>query len=332
MGIGRFVCVGMPFALTLASLICILIVTLAGVTSNSLFLFKVDTQNLSISATDLTNLHSRDLHARLGTGAFASISSASSAEEAAGATSVNITAADLDLYDAYTISLWNYCYIEGKVTTCEHAEFNWAANATNVTTTLTTLAAKNGATFADSTLINAVKTLGTIIKWAEIVYIIAGVLALLELVVGLFAFCSRIGSCCTFLVSGFSTVAVIAAAILSTVTAAVVVGAVSAFDKYGVSASFNTAFLAISWLAVAFSLAGSLFWLFSVCCCAPNHRERRDRNRRSAADEKPYGGYQRVDDPFLPNTGHALAQETGYIPPTKPVEAQRYEPYSHATV
>jgi SUR7/PalI family len=315
----------MPFALTLASLICILIVTLAGVTSNGLFLFKVDTQNLSISATDLTNLHSRDLHARFGGGPFSSVT--------AGPPSTNITAADLGLYDAYTISLWNYCYIEGKVTTCEHAEFNWAGNATNITTTLTTLAAKNGATFADSTLINTVNTLATIIKWTEIVYIIAGVLAFVELVVGVFAFCSRVGSCCTFLVSGFSTVAVIAAASLSTVSAALVVGAVSALNKFGVSASFDTAFLAISWLAVAFSLAGSLFWLFSVCCCAPSHRERRDRNRRSAADdEKPYGGYQRVSDPFLPNTGHAQGQETGYIPPTKQVDAQRYEPYSHTAV
>jgi hypothetical protein len=319
--VGRFVCVGMPFALTLGSLLCILIVTLTGVTNNSLFLFKVNTQNLSISPSDLSGLHKR-FHFNL----------AGSGNTSSSSTSANITAADLGLFDSYTISLWNYCYEEGTVTTCTHAKFDWAADATNITTTLTTLAAENGASFTDSTLIDAVKTFASIVKWTEIVYIIAGALAALQLVIGLFAFCSRVGSCCTFLVSGFSTVAVIAAAALSTVTAAVVVGAVSAVSKYGVSASFNTSFLAISWLAVLLSLAGSLFWLFSICCCAPDRRERKDKHRSRAGDEKPYGVYQRVSDPFLPNHGHAQGQELGYIPPTQPVNAERYEPYSHTSV
>ncbi len=325
--VGRFVCVGMPFALTVASLLCILIVALTGVTNNGLFLFKVDTKNLSVSASDLTGLHTR--------GSPVDLSGSAIPGAAAAAASVNITAADLGLFDAYTVSLWNYCYVVGTVTTCMPAKFNWAANATNMTTTLTTLAAQNGATFSDSTLINAVNTFANIIKWTEIVYIVAGGLAAVELIIGLFAFCSRVGSCCTFLVSGFSTAAVIAAAALSTITAAVVVGAVSALEKFGVSASFNTAFLAISWLAVVFSLAGSLFWLFTICCCAPDRHERRDKHRSRAGDEKPYGGYQRVNDPFVPAHGHGAlqGQELGYIPPTtQPGKAQRYEPYSHASV
>ena len=173
---------------------------------------------------------------------------------------------------------------------------------------MTSLAAKNSASFSDSTLINAVKTFANIIKWTEIVYIIAGAFATLELIIGLFAFCSQVGSCCTFLVSGFSSAGVIAAAALSTITAAVVVGAVSALNKFGVSASFNTSFLVFSWLAVAFSLAGSFFWLFSTCCCAPNRRERRDKHR---SREKPYPGYQRVNDPLQ------QGQELEYILPTQ---------------
>jgi hypothetical protein len=302
----------MPFALTLASLICILIVTLTGVTNNHLFLFKVNTQNLSISTSDLSSLHKRGTHIKL------SGSAISSAAAAAG--SVNITAADLGLFDAYTISLWNYCYFSG--TTCTPAKFDWASDAINITTTLTTLAAKNGASFSDSTLINAIKTFANIIKWTEIVYIIAGALAALELIIGLFAFCSRVGSCCTFLVSGFSSAAVIAAAALSTITAAVVVGAISALNKFGVFASFNTSFLAISWLAVVFSLAGSFFWLFSICCCAPDRRERRDKHR---SREKPYPGYQRVNDPFLPLQ---QGQELEDILPTQVGKAQ---PYSHTS-
>jgi hypothetical protein len=315
----------MPFALTLASLICILIVTLSGVTNNGLFLFKVNTQNLSISASDLSNLHTRGTHMNLRGSVFSSASSA--------ATSTNITAADLGLFDAYTVSLWNYCYVSGTKTTCTPAKFDWASNATNITTTLTTLAADNGASFSDDTLINAVKTFANIIKWTEIVYIIAGAFAAIELIVGLFAFCSRVGSCCTFLVSGFSTMTVIAAAALSTITSAIVVGAVSALNKFGVSASFNTTFLALSWLAVAFSLAGSFFWLFSICCCAPDRRERRNKHLSRAGEEKPYGSYQRVNDPFMPAHGHGMqGQELGYIPATQPGKGQRYEPYSHTPV
>jgi hypothetical protein len=118
--VGRFVCVGMPFALTVASLICILIVTLTGVTNNGLF--KVNTQNLSISTSDLSSLHTRGTHIKL------SGSAISSAAAAAG--SVNITAADLGLFDAYTISLWNYCYFSG--TTCTPVKFDWASNAINI--------------------------------------------------------------------------------------------------------------------------------------------------------------------------------------------------------
>lgn len=320
--LGRFVCVGMPFALTLASLVCLLIITLTGVSNNSLYNFKVNTGNLSISASDLSSLTRRSNHLELTGSAITSASSAAS--------SVNITAADLGLADSYTTTLWNYCYTTGSTTICTPAKFDWASNATNITNTLTTIAAEQGVTFADSSLNNSVKTFSNVVKWTEIVYIIASALAAFELIIGLFAFCSRIGSCCTFLISGFSTAAAIAAAALSTVTATVVVGAVSAFNKYGVSASFNTPFLAISWLAVAFSLAASLFWMFSICCCSPAASKRKEKHRSRAGDEKPYGGYVRVNDPFGP--AHTHGQETGYIPPTQPTQAQRYEPYSHTAV
>jgi len=308
----------MPFALTLASLICILAVVLSGVASNSLYLFKVNTKDLSISIADLSNLHTRMVLSGSGIG-----DAASSLIK-----TTNITAQDLGLFDSYTISLWNYCYVSGSTTTCVPAKFDWASNATEITTKLTDIADANGVQFADQTLINSVNAFRQIVKWTEIVYIIAGLLVVAELVVGIFAFCSRIGSCCTFIVSGFTTTAVIAAVALSTTMSALVVGAVKALSKYNVSASFNTSLLAISWLAVAFSLAASLFWLFSICCCAP---EKREKHRSRAGEKVPYGGYQRVNDPFLPTGFHG--QETGYIPPTKgAVPAPRYEPYSHHSV
>lgn len=56
--LGRFVCVAFPFLLTVASLICILIVALAGVTDKNLDMFDINTQNLSLSTNNLANLAS----------------------------------------------------------------------------------------------------------------------------------------------------------------------------------------------------------------------------------------------------------------------------------
>ena len=268
MGVGRFICVGMPFALTGCSLVCILIVMLAGVTNNGLYMFSVDTKGLSIPVIDLSSLERRSQHIDLNSAGIAgAITSGGSSLQGD-----NVTAADLGLFDSYTISLWNYCYYVGTTKTCMPARFDWAANATALTTNLTNIANANGANFTDSTLTNAVKTFGIVVKWTEIIYIIAGLLAVTELMVGIFAFRSRIGSCCTFIVSGFFTAAIIAAAALSTFTSTVVVGPAKALEKYSVSAAYNTSFLAISWLAVVFPLVAGLLWLFSIFCCAPSRR------------------------------------------------------------
>lgn len=316
---GRFACVFVPFALTTASLICILIVGLAGVSNKGLYLFKAETQNLSISNTDLIDLATRDVISDV---------------------TVNITAADLGLADYYTVALWNYCYTTGSTTTCTKPAFNWASNATN-TTELTNLAAESGAKVAvPKTIETALKTFSAITKWTEVVYIIAAIATACALVVGLFAICSKIGSCCTFLINGIATVAIIAASVLSTVMASTVVGTLEAVSKpFGVKASFNTSFLAITWLAAAFSLAAGLFWAFSICCCSAGSSERRDKRRSRAGDaEKPYGAYQRVEDPFAP---HAYGnQQSGVYNPSygvpmnnmKPTKAGAYEPYSHGGV
>jgi hypothetical protein len=269
MGVGRFICVGMPFALTGCSLVCILIIMLAGVTNNGLYMFSVDTKDLSIPVIDLSSLGRRSQHMDLiGSGIAGSITSDGSSLQGD-----NVTATDLGLFDSYTISLWNYCYYVGTTKTCMPAKFDWAANATALTMNSTNIANASGANFTNSTITNPVKAFDIVVKWTEIIYIIASLLAVIELMVGIFAFRSRIGSCCTFIASGFFTAAIIAAAALCTFTSTVVIGAAKALEKYSVSAAYNTSFLAISWLAVVFPLVAGLLWLFSICCCAPSrHR------------------------------------------------------------
>jgi len=326
MAVGRFLCVSLPFLLTAVSLVALLIVGLAGITSSSLPLFTITTKDLSISISDLSSLTS--VNAR---------SLSALTEAATAGLTTNITATDLGLADSYSFALWNFVATTGSVSVKSAAKFNYAANITN-TSSITTLAAANGITLATPTAItDALKTFATLVEWTEIVFIVACVLTGVTLLFGLISFCSRIGSCCTFLVSGVSTLAIIAFAALGTVLGSTIVGTLQIGRRYGITSSLNTTWLVIAWLAAAASLAAGLFWMFTICCCSPEHRARREKHHSTAGGfEKPYGGYSRVHDPLVPYPG----QESGTysIPqqsyPMSNVKAHTgaYEPYSHQAV
>lgn len=335
--VGRIVCVALPFILTVASVIALLVAALAGVTDKSLYVFKLNTTDLSISASDISSLLSSrdvgtgpdtptpvlardlggdisgtasslessagsaasDLKSDFGSlvesasAAAATATSAASAIDAA-LSSTNITAADLSLADVYTVSLWNYCFEASNGTTkCTTPAFNWASNTTDAfeqqVSDVSTSMGYN-VTLPDDVK-TALSAFGTVSRWTEIVFIIAFVALGLETIVGFFSSCSRAVSCCTWVVAVFATVAVGAAAGLSTALASVVVGAVEGTAKaYGVTATFNTRYLATVWIAFAFALAACLFWVFTICCCAPDHRSK--AGRRGGA-----GGYTKhLDD------------------------------------
>jgi hypothetical protein len=335
MGVGRFLCVGLPFGLTFASLICLLIAMLAGVSNHNLDMFEVKTQNFSVSTSSLQNFE--DLLKRSASpGHFSALTTAAlngAATTAATSSDSNITAAELGLADYYKVSLWSFCATTGSTSNCTKAKFNWAASELNTTSLISSTGTN---VTLPKEIRDSLKTFIVVSKWTQVVYIIAFVALILELVVGLFGFCSRMGSCCTFIVSGISTTTVIAASVLATVTSSVVVAAIeSAAKAYGAKASINTSFLAVTWAAAAFSIGAGLFWLLSTCCCAADHHK---SNRRSMGDgEKLLAtggrGYQRVEDP------HGFDANTAYGPQTQGVHHQQpvgrqgaYEPYSHADV
>lgn len=325
--VGRIFCVALPFVLTVASIIALLVATLAGVTDKSLYLFKVNTTDLSISSSTITSLLSdRDLaatrtardigsdlsNAAASVGDWASdagedaadaISSATdSASDAASSvvssvtgSGSNITAADLGMADAYLVSLWNYCEVSSDGDkTCKKAHYNWAANATeSFEAMISSVSSSMGENITlPDTIKTAMTTFSTISRWTQIVFIIAFIALALEIVLGFFANCSRAFSCCTAIIGAFATVAVIAAATLATATAAVVVGAVEGTAKaYGVTGSLNKRFLSAVWIAAAFAIAAGVFWLFTICCCSPDRRSSRGSaggwNRSKHADEAP---------------------------------------------
>lgn len=301
---------------------------------------QINTANLSVSTSELSSLVStRDL-STLTAAATATITSGT-----------NITAADLSLADSYKISLWVYCATTGSNNNCTSPEFNWAKEATN-TTKLSDLALSVAGVSISlpDTITAALKTFSTVMYWAEIVYVIAGAVTAVELLIGFFALCSRIGSCCTFIVSAVSTVAIIAASVLSTVLASITVGSIKAVaEPYGVTGSINTSFLATTWIAAAFSLASGLFWMFSICCCKGgsssnkyNGASSRFRDSDSHHGQAPlvanaagFGGYERVHDPYQPQESGTTS--AGYGVPMGQIRNHRqqqgaYEPYSHGAV
>lgn len=284
----------LPFILTVASLIAMLVAGLAGVSDKSLYMFMVNTTDFTVSASSITDLlASRSIVEREAwgsdtatptTGDSAAAASASAESAVASAVSgTNITGSDLGLSDIYYVNLWNYCQTAstggGKV--CKKSQYNWAANTSkSFETELNTVASASGenVTLPDS-IKDAMSTFGTVSRWTEIVFLIAYAALAVSLLFGIFANCSRAFSCCTFIIAAFAAVAVCAAAALATATSAVVIGAVEGTAKeYGVTGKINTRFLSTVWIGAAFAIAAGFFWMFTICCCAPDHSRSRGKS------------------------------------------------------
>ncbi|KAF3003392.1 hypothetical protein E8E14_008291 [Neopestalotiopsis sp. 37M] len=348
--VGRFFCVALPFILTTASIICMLIVGLTGVTgSSSLYIFEANVTDLSISSSLVTSLLSRDLHeleARQGDSssswhdasslASSTASSASSSASAAAAsaissalggssTSTNITATDLGLDDLYNVNLWGYCSIDADGNRdCTKAKFNWAESTFNDSY----LSASGYNITLPDEISDALTAFKTVTKWTEVVYIITMIALGLELVLGFFTYCSRAVSCVTYLVSGIATTAVCATAGMITALAVIVVGAIEGTAKaYGVTGTINTNMLAAAWLGAAFAIAASMFWLFSACCCKRDPKQRHSKH----GDEKPFlstGAYAPIHD--HQNNNHGYNQQAWAPRGNNARSDLAYEPYSHS--
>jgi hypothetical protein len=335
MGIGRFCCVALPFILTTISLICLLIVGLAGVTSSNLHLFEVAPKDLKISTEQFQNL---DFKQKAKDIADKIPGVDTSDVDAVG--DISLTAATLGLGDKYNFFLWNYAELVGDVTTKSKPTFDYASNFTDTSKLEKLTEDANVSVTIPDAVKTGLKTFATLVKWTEVVYIIACITTALTILVGIAGFFSRIGSCVTWLISGLSCFAIIGFATLATVTSSVVVGALSASVKhYGVGSSVNTAWLAVIWIGAAASVASGLFWLFSACCCANARNDK--RHSRAGDSEKLLGtrGYQPVNDPY--QNSPYMGQQSGVynqqqhaIPMhnVKADRAQAYEPYSHHAV
>jgi len=363
---GRVICVALPFLMTLAALAALLAGGLAGIADKSLYMFQVNTTDLSISPLDAANVFNID-EINLDPGSIVTqvasaipsatniLNTFNSRSDAAvepaapvpafipapavvarqDSQTTNITAEVLGLYDLYDVSLWGYCYTpQNGSRECTKPAMNWAEGSLNSTAndfdSFLTLTGTN--VTLPKEVKEAIQAFVTVSRWTQIVFIIACVALGVELVFGLLANCSRVFSCITWIVATFAAVAVCTAAGLATATAVVVVGAVEASAEiYGVTGSFNNRFLAAVWLAAAFALGAAFFWLFTICCCAPDRSSGKRSSRHADEGEKlmQQGPYQPIPSPGFPATSPGYAPQSYGGAPRRDLA---YEPYSHARV
>ncbi|KAI9848931.1 MAG: hypothetical protein M1838_000311 [Thelocarpon superellum] len=336
---GRFACILTPMLLTLASLICILLVGLGGTnqsnnTLNNFYFLKTDTRNFKANATlnliPDTNLDNNILGDVLQNG-----------ED------------NINLKDFYTVSLWNYCNGTVEADNSSHVDAcgkpvgSFYFNFVDVWGLNNSIAGEN----FPKELQSGLNTYAAVSKWMYIAYVIAFVATVVELVVGFFAIFSRWGSLATTLASSVSSVFVLAASATATGLFATLMGTInSVFKDLGIVPSLGKSMFITTWLAVAFSWAAGLFWLFSVCCCAAHSRNPRQggvRNRDSMEKPlQPYG-YERVGSPYMghgssfaaPTTSASGAPQLGvplqqmpYGQQYQQQQATGYEPFRHTNV
>ncbi|ORY19730.1 SUR7/PalI family-domain-containing protein [Clohesyomyces aquaticus] len=308
--LGRFACIFTPMALTLASLVCLVLVFSGQLNKNmalqrDLWFFKANTKEFTVNPdiapnSNLDNVLLSSLEA-----------SASSGE----------------LKDFYQVGLWNYCEGEindghEKITYCSPRKVYFWFNPIEVWELKNTTAQQ---VFPDK-MKNGIDAYHKVSKWMFAAYVIAICLTAAELVVGIFAIFSRWGSLVTTIVSTASTLFVLAAAITSTALYGALAGTFdSVLKPMKIKASVGTKMLSVVWLAVAFSVASGFFWLISVCCCSG-----KSGHKKVVVEKTPYT-YERVASPYL---GHRQqGNELHNLPQSgTTTSGHAYEPFRHERV
>lgn len=320
-------------ALTIASLVCLIIVGLGGTNKNNasfnnLYFFRANTSDIQVDAS-IIDLPDNPIVDSI-------VNDTTSAAKKA-----------LGVKDFYHVALWNYCEGdfgdngEDRVTKCSDRQNEFWFNPVEVWDLQNTGVDK----FFSKELRSGLDTYKTVAKWMFIAYVIAVITTIVEILVGIFALFSRLGSVATTIVSTISTFFVIAFALTSTILYATLTGTFnSALKKYNIHGSMGRNIYTAVWLAVAFSLASGLFWLFSSCCCSG----RSDRikgygdgeTRRKYRDQQGPYQYERVESPMRGGPGYGAPQKgyqtgPGYQTPNSHQlgnvsnKGTAYEPFRH---
>lgn len=326
MSIGRIFCIAFPYAVTVGALVSLIFVGIGSTNSNSstendLYFFRADMSNLTSTGSSLLD----KVESALGDATDTSSSSLESALASA--------ISDGSIRDFYDIGLWGYC--AGNKTSAGKYEVDYCSKpkaeyAFQPVTVWGLNSTSSDEDILPSGLRDAIKTYQKVSKWMFIAYIIAFAATVAQLVVGLTAICSKLGSFVTSLISGVAFLFTAAASITATAMFAVLVAAFNTdLKQYGLHGSMGKNIYVATWIATAFAFAGPVFWLFSACCCStrsPYHGEH--RRNRVMAEKAPYT-YERVSGPY---GGPAPAPTQPYGHHDVPMQTYRqdaYEPFRH---
>lgn len=318
-------------ALSIASLICLVFVYVgdtnkSSTTLSNLYFFKADTSGFTsnpdiVAGTDIDNQLLKALQ------------NAQSNKQ---------------IKDFYTVGLWNYCYGDKDgnswtVDSCSSRKASFWFNPVEVWgLNQTAQAADNaGNDVIPQKLQDGLDIYAKVVKFMFACYIIAGCVTLAEIVVGIFAIFSRWGSLVTTIVSCASSIIILAASATATGIYLTLTGVFDTVLKpYNINASLGGNMLGVTWLAVAFSWAAGLFWLFSTCCCSGKSDK---RGRKTVTVEKTPYTYERVASPYLGAQEHgttgqhysggAYGGQTGVqlqnMPSYGGKKTGAYEPFRH---
>lgn len=288
---GRIVCIFTPFALCVASLVCIILVFLGGARSTTLgnlYFLKADLTQFTLNNTGFDPVPGTDIDNDALNQAL------NQAKEAA------------NVKDFYTIYLWNYCSWDGseKYDFCSPREAYFAFDPVEAWS-LQNTGVQN---VFPKQLQDGLRVYKAVSRWMFIAYLVALIATAIELLVGISAIFSRWGSFFTTGVSSISAFFILAASVTATAMFSTLLGVFNkAFEAYGIKATLGAEMMRITWLAVAFSLGASFFWLLSVCCCSGRspYGGKKD-SKRVKVEKTPYT-YERVGSPFLGPQGGASA-------------------------
>ncbi|KAJ5574392.1 uncharacterized protein N7459_008819 [Penicillium hispanicum] len=330
---GRVACIFTPYVLTIAALICIVMVGLgctkaSSSTLDNLYFIRVNLQNISQGSKT-----TEEVETILNKFHITSVTS----EEVENL--ISDLQKDSTLKDFYSIGLWGYCdgdISNNKYTTdeCSSPKSEFYFDPLKVWGLDNSTSIKDDLPDDYNKLMKVYKSVS---KWMFIAYMIAFVTTIVELVVGVFAICSRWGSCVTTLFAVLAFLFTTAASVTSTVLFSIFRSAAGkTLEAYGIKLSMGKNMYAATWLAVVFSLAGVLFWTFSVCCCSGrspyNHRNRNNRGGITA-EKAPY-----TYEPIGAGSAQPYPAHTSYPPPMHgnayPMtntnhRTNSYEPFRH---
>lgn len=323
--VGRVACITAPFLLSVAALITLILIFLAGTmegnrTTGDLYFVNMDLTNLTLTASS-----------NLAPGADDNtLSTLGGALEAA--------KQSLGMKDHYTIYLRNYCEWNGdddRYSDCTSPKAYFWFNPIKIWgLDRASLPVED---YLPKSFRDGLDAYHAGSKAMFVLYAAALASVSLSILVGISAIFSRWGSFFTTFFAAAAWVCYLGASIVATAMFAILKGVLDneLEDEYGVKTTLGGRSLATTWIGTAFAVAAGFFWFLSVCCCSGKspYNKNAERGRgKTRAEKTPYT-YERVGSPYLgPNAGQSVplgAYGGGNQQPQQ--HGSAYEPFrSHA--